>query len=93
MKTYKEQADELIKQHKYWVGRDFISKFIVTEGQIKTLIEAGEYFLQILRTQIVLLKSGADICDKPSTKNILNGTQKKRDEIQESINKLKEAIK
>lgn len=83
MKSFKEQADELIE--------DFLRVYNFppsvfklnyserTESQIKTLIQAGEYFSH----QLLLLKNNIN-------SNYLNDLIK---EIKDSIKQLKEAIK
>ncbi len=69
MKTYKEQADELIKFYIFLTEKNYLRRKIMIGKQIETLIQAGEYFIT-----------------KMNWKNDIK-------EIQESINKLKEAIK
>lgn len=80
MKTFKEQANELIKErHDLQLVLTeeqllFDTKYISTLQQIKTLIEAGEHFIDVLQRWA--------FDDNP------HGA-----EIYESITKLRETIK
>lgn len=91
MKTYKEQANELIEKRKEFlksqVGKDIIllpHGRTLVDGKIQTLIQAGEYFIYELDDEICYENCQCMSCQRLIPKVV---------EIKESIAKLKEVIK
>ena len=77
MKSFREQADELINKY----NLEFHDEFNVAKEKIKTLIEAGEYYIDYINKRVWIESEEAE--EEAENERIM---------IKKSINKLKDSI-